>query len=174
MLFLMFPIVFSSLRSPLPLFFLSSLVAFPSLFCSLPPLCLASFSSFIFPFSFCPCSPLLFFFLLSVVQCWSGSDGEWQWLLDEEDDELKMALAVLVRLSSFCPPFSFVSLSRFSFLSSLYSPFVSFFFSSRCLVAPLPFLHCLSLAFISQGKPCGGNGCLVIWRQRDCSHKMCP
>ncbi|KAJ6860251.1 hypothetical protein NC651_036572 [Populus alba x Populus x berolinensis] len=27
--------------------------------------------------------------------CWCGSDGEWQWLLDEEDDELKMALAVL-------------------------------------------------------------------------------
>ncbi|KAJ6877015.1 hypothetical protein NC651_029899 [Populus alba x Populus x berolinensis] len=40
------------------------------------------------------------------VQCWSGSDVEWQWLLDEEDDELKMALAVLVRLSSFCPFFS--------------------------------------------------------------------
>ncbi|XP_073262723.1 protein ACCELERATED CELL DEATH 6 [Populus alba] len=29
------------------------------------------------------------------IQCWCGSDGEWQWLLDEEDDELKMALAVL-------------------------------------------------------------------------------
>ncbi|KAJ6884403.1 hypothetical protein NC652_031418 [Populus alba x Populus x berolinensis] len=41
--------------------------------------------------------------------CWSGSDVEWQWLLDEEDDELKMALAVLVRLSSFCP-FFFVRL----------------------------------------------------------------
>jgi hypothetical protein len=33
------------------------------------------------------------------VQCWCGCDGEWQWLLDEEDDELTMALAMLVRLS---------------------------------------------------------------------------
>ena len=38
-------------------------------------------------------------FLFSIVQCWCGCDGEWQWLLDEEDDELTMALAVLVRLS---------------------------------------------------------------------------
>ncbi|KAJ6897915.1 hypothetical protein NC652_024669 [Populus alba x Populus x berolinensis] len=29
------------------------------------------------------------------VECWCGSYGEWRWLLDEEDDELKMALAVL-------------------------------------------------------------------------------
>jgi hypothetical protein len=33
------------------------------------------------------------------VQYWCGCDGEWQWLLDEEDDELMMAFAVLVRLS---------------------------------------------------------------------------
>ncbi|KAH8520528.1 hypothetical protein H0E87_001825, partial [Populus deltoides] len=34
--------------------------------------------------------------------CWCGCDGEWQWLLDEEDDELTMALAVL--FSSVPPP----------------------------------------------------------------------
>ncbi|KAJ6981335.1 hypothetical protein NC653_024669 [Populus alba x Populus x berolinensis] len=77
--------------------------------------------------------------------CWSGCDGEWQWLLDEEDDELKMALAVLVRLSSFCP-FFFV---RLGFLSSLH--------------CTLP----LSPSFSPLVR-------LVIWRQRDRSHKMCP
>jgi hypothetical protein len=57
------------------------------------------------------------------VQCWCGCDGEWQWLLDEEDDELTMALAMLVRLSPllffssvvplWAPPPSFCALPFF-------------------------------------------------------------
>jgi len=47
------------------------------------------------PHCLVPSSVFLFF----VVQYWCGCDGEWQWLLDEEDDELMMAFAVLVRLS---------------------------------------------------------------------------
>jgi hypothetical protein len=79
----------------------------------------------------------LFFFsplLLSVVQCWCGCDGEWQWLLDEEDDELTMALAMLVRLS----PLLF------------FSSVVPLWFS-------LPLCPSVSPAFIGQ-RPCAGNG----------------
>jgi len=65
----------------------------------------------------------------------------------------------------FCPLFS---LSVFSFFFFCLTSFL-LCFSPRCLVPPLS-----SLSFISQGKPCGGNGRLVIWRQRDSSHKMCP
>ncbi|KAJ6884402.1 hypothetical protein NC652_031418 [Populus alba x Populus x berolinensis] len=88
------------------------------------------------------CSP----FSASFSLCWSGSDVEWQWLLDEEDDELKMALAVLVRLSSFCPfffvrlplsvffpLFTVLSLCLLLFLPSLcfcFPPFFSSFFQS--------------------------------------------
>jgi hypothetical protein len=83
----------------------------------------------------------LFWVFFPVVQCWCGCVGEWQWLLDEEDDELTMALAVLVRHS---PLF-------FSFLC--HSPLVF------PLVSP-PF-HRLSLAFISQRMACSAMSNLV-------------
>jgi len=116
-----------------PLFSLSSL---RSLFFS--PLCLVLspplFSSF--P---CSCSSLSIspssVFLFSVVQCWCGCDGEWQWLLDEEDDELTMALAVLVRLS----PLLFFFLS---FPSGFPSRFL--LFSPLCLYPALHLFPCLS------------------------------
>ncbi|KAJ6880736.1 hypothetical protein NC652_033929 [Populus alba x Populus x berolinensis] len=86
---------------------------------------------------------------------------------------------VLLSSFSFYPFFCilFVSLSRFSFLSSLSPHNISTtFFLLFPLVVSLfsPLLHYLSLAFIIQGKPCGSNGRLVIWRQRDSSQKMCP
>ena len=91
-------------------------------------------------FSMLSCSsPFLGFFF--VVQYWCGYDGEWQWLLDEEDDELTMALAVLVRLS----PFLFSFLCR----SPLVFPPVS------------PPFHRLSLAFISQRMACDATSNLV-------------
>jgi len=78
-----------------------------------PPHCLVPFSVFLF----------------FVVQCWCGCDGEWQWLLDEED-ELTMALAVLVQLSPL--------LYSFPCRSSLVFPLVSsfFFFLSVLFCSP--------------------------------------
>ena len=70
------------------------------------------------PHCLVPSSVFIFF----VVQCWCGCDGEWQWLLDEEDDELTMALAVLVRLS----PLLYSFLCR----SPLVFPLLSFLFLS--------------------------------------------
>jgi len=88
-----------------------------------------------------------------------------------------------------CFFFSLSSLSfSFAFFSRLFSSFcfllLLFFFVSYALfslpyVPPLlvffsPLVHGISLAFIGQRKPYGGNGRLVIWKQRDNSHKTCP
>ncbi|KAJ6874231.1 hypothetical protein NC651_032911 [Populus alba x Populus x berolinensis] len=53
-----------------------------------------------------------------------------------------------------------------SYLLSLPTVFLPPLFYSFPLVVSVfsPLLHCLSLALISKGKPCGSNGCLVIWR----------
>jgi hypothetical protein len=118
-----------------PLFSLSSL---RSLFFS--PLCLVLspplFSSF--P---CSCSSLSIspssVFLFSVVQCWCGCDGEWQWLLDEEDDELTMALAVLVRLSPLLFFFSCRSPLVFLLVFSYFLPCVCILLFISSLVFPL-------------------------------------
>jgi len=128
----------SSSRLPLLLFSLFSL--FSSLF---PPL--FSFSAVSFFPSFPPSV-----FLFSVVQCWCGCDGEWQWLLDEEDDELTMALAVLVRLS----PLLYSFLCRSPLVFPLVSSFV-FFFQFSSVLPPL--CPSVSPAFIGQ-RPCAGNG----------------
>jgi len=102
----------------------------------------SSSTGFLFPpLSLCFPVRHLFWVFFFVVQYWCGYDGEWQWLLDEEDDELTMALAVLVRLS----PFLFSFLCR----SPLVFPPVS------------PPFHRLSLAFISQRMACDATSNLV-------------
>ena len=103
--------------------------------------CLLQFFFFFPVFRLC-CLPTLFFFcsLLSTVflpLCSaSGGDGEWQWLLDEEYDELMMAWAVLVRLSPLFFSLSFPS----GFFSCADLCFVFFFFYLlfRFLCSPSP------------------------------------
>jgi len=129
--FLFSPLLFLTLSFSVPFFLFffslfSSLSRSPSSV-SAPPHCLV------------PSSVFLFF----VVQCWCDCDGEWQWLLDKEDDELTMALAVLVRLS----PLLYSFLCR----SPLVFPLLSF----------LPFFIVFSLAFISQRMACGATSNLV-------------
>jgi hypothetical protein len=150
------PPVFSS--SPLSFLFSPLSRSFSTVFL---PLVLFSFPLYVvfFPsLSRCFFSPLL----LSVLYYRYGCDGEWQWLLDEEDDELTMALAMLVRLSpllffssvvplwfslSFSPLFFF----QFSFVlvsSSLFSPLTFpslsvFFFLSFVLLFSSPWFRSL-------------------------------
>jgi len=103
----------------LPLLCVFFLLSFPSPFLS-PPL---------FSPQYCLLPPSVFLFF--VVQCWCGCDGEWQWLLDEEDDELTMALAVLVRLS----PLLYSFLCRSPLVFPLVSSFV---FSFSSLLSSFP------------------------------------
>ena len=70
------------------------------------------------------------------------------------------------------PPSVFLFLSSASSRSPSLSFSSSLTLSSLCSIPSL--VHCLSLAFIGQRKPCSGNGHLVIWEQRDNSHKTCP
>jgi len=80
---------------------------------------------------------------------------------------------------SFCLPcaissplcFSFLILCFLTLSLSLFL-FLSLTLSSLCSIPSL--VHCLSLAFIGQRKPCNGNGRLVILEQRDNIHKTCP
>jgi len=99
-----------------------------------PPHCLVPFSGFLF----------------FVVQCWCGCDGEWQWLLDEED-ELTMALAVLVQLSPLLYSFPCRSSLVFPLVSSFFFfPFSSLLFSSGHLCfSPLHSPLSLSFFFLS-------------------------
>jgi len=158
------PPVFSS--SPLLFLFSPLSRSFSTVFL---PLVLFSFPLYVvfFPsLSRCFFSPLL----LSVVQCWCGCDGEWQWLLDEEDDELMMALAMLVRLSpllffSSVVPLSFsLSFSPFFFLSvlfcssqliSVFPPYIPLslclFFSFLYPSFLLPLVSVSPLAFTARG-----------------------
>ena len=116
--------------------------------------------------------PLFFFFLLidtpfSVAALWQRWRGR----------PTVVLLFPSFFLCNFLSPrllsvFFFVFSFPFCLLS-LSSPPLCFCFPPS-LSRSLSLLHCLSLAFISQGKPCDGNGCLVIWRQRDSNHKMCP
>jgi len=123
-LFLLYFLVFDCVFLPYLLSFFSSVLLSSFLLCS----ALLSLSS--------PHCLVVFFspLVLSVVQCWCGCDGEWQWLLDEEDDELTMALAMLVRLSPLLSP------PPLPLLCS-------------------PFFH--RLAFISQRMACGATSNLV-------------
>ena len=137
---LLFPSFFlCNFLSPrlLSVFFFVFSFPFCLLSLSSPPLCLC------FPPSL---SRSLFCFSLFCCAVLCGCDGEWQWLLDEEDDELTMALAVLVWLSPLL--YSFLCRSPLAFpLLSFSSPLFSF--------------HCLSLAFISQRMACGATSNLV-------------
>jgi hypothetical protein len=70
-----------------------------------------------------------------------GCDGEWQWLLDEEDDELTMVLAVLVWLSPLL--YSFLCRSPLVFpLLSFSSPLLFLSSSFSCFYKPKNGLRC--------------------------------
>jgi len=134
---------FSSLSRFFSVFLPPVLFFFPSLCRLFPPFVLS-----LFPLSSLPSLSRCRFFsplLLSVVQCWCGCDGEWQWLLDEEDDELTMALAMLVRLSPLLF-FSSVVPLWFSLSFPLFFFFSSLLFSSGHLCFP-PLHSSLSLSF---------------------------